>query len=62
MAKNTSKTMDFKAMSADELQSYIVDSQKKAEELTMSLSAKNPAEKRALRRNIARAHTQLATQ
>ncbi len=61
MAKKTTKKMDFMTMSADELQKFVVDSNKKIEELTMSLSAKNATEKRSLRRSVARALTALRT-
>ena len=62
MAKKTTiPKVDFAAMSSDELQKFVVDSNKKIEALAMSLSSKNPIEKRALRRSVARALTALRT-
>lgn len=59
MSKKTSKKEDFTAQSADELQKFVTDSRKKLETLSLSLSSKNPAEKRMLRRSVARALTAL---
>jgi ribosomal protein L29 len=60
MSKKKSPKESFSSKSAEELQKFIGEARKKIEDLTMSLSAKNPSEKRSLRRSVARALTALA--
>lgn len=58
--KKTTHKEDFSAKSIDELHAFVAETRNKVTNLNMTLSAKNPVEKRALRRSIARALTQIA--
>ena len=63
MAKKTTskQRVDFSAQSAEDVRATLAEYRAQLATMTLSLTARQPSEKRALRRNIARALTALRT-